>query len=248
MKTTAIIMTSLFLLWSTNVFSAPTNDNFNQAINVSSLINSCSSNAAYTTDDATMDKNQPTCSNASGYNVWFKFQATAITMNIKVDRGGNKGDIKRVNLALWQANGTSQIACNRYVDSEDDVEIGATALTIGNWYYISVDNNSSSYRGTFTLCLNTNLSYDFYEGAINLSSSIGSCSADEAYTTIGATMDKSQGSCNNGSGYNRWFKFQATATTMSVKVDRGGNKGTIKESTSPSWKVMVPHKLAVIDM
>ena len=200
------------------------------AKDVSNLINTCSPNAAFTNIGATMDKSQPTCSNASGYNVWFKFQATATTMNIKVDRGGNKGSIKRVNLGLWQANGTSQIACNRYVNTDDDVELGATALTIGNWYYISVDNNSSSYKGTFTLCLNTTLNYDFFEGAIDLTSSIGTCSSNAAYTTVGATMDKSQGSCNNGSGYNRWFKFQAATNYISVTVDRGGSKGSIKRA------------------
>ena len=228
MKTSTFFLTALFTLTTTLLFAQPANNNFSNAYNVSSIINSCSGNAAYTTKKATMDKNQASCSNASGYNVWFKFQATAPTMNIKVDRGSNKGNIKRVNLALWHSNGTSQIACKRYVSTDDDVELSVTALTIGNWYYISVDNQGKNNRGTFTLCLNTSLSYDFYEGAINVSSFMNSCSPNAAYTTVGATMDKSQGSCNNGSGYNRWFKFQATTSSISIKIDRGGNKGSIR--------------------
>ena len=87
-------------------------------------------------------------------------------VNITVDRGGAQGGIRGVNLALWESDGTTEIECNRYVSVNDDVVVGYTNLTVGNWYYISVDNYASSYRGPFTLCVDNTVDYDYYEGAI----------------------------------------------------------------------------------
>ncbi|WP_185152440.1 hypothetical protein, partial [Fulvivirga aurantia] len=102
-------------------------------------------------------------------------------------------------IAIWENDGTTEVACNRYVNNDDDVSATALGLTPGNTYYISVDNNYSGYRGTFTLCLSDAADYDFYEGAIDVTSTINSCSADAAYTTIGATGDQTAGSCWNTS-------------------------------------------------
>ena len=115
-------------------------------------------------------------------------------MKITIDRGGTKGTIRRVNAALWESDGTTEIASKRYIGDNDDVVVEVVgALTIGNWYYISVDNNYSGYRGSFTLCLDDNdISYDFYEGALDVSGLINSCSADAAYTTYGMTSDKNE--------------------------------------------------------
>ncbi len=241
----SFILSAFFsVLFVSLVFAQPANDDYANAINVSSIINSCSADGAYTNIGATMDKAQGSCNNGAGHNVWFKFQATATTISVKVDRGGSKGNIYRVNVAVWEANGTTEVTCNKYLSNEDDVEITSLGLVIGNWYYISIDNNYSNYRGTFTLCLSTTPSYDFYEGALDVSSLINSCSADAAYTTRGATMDKAQGSCNNGQGYNRWFKFQATATSMNVKVERGGTKGTIYRINVAIWEANGTTELA----
>ncbi|MBN2174467.1 MAG: T9SS type A sorting domain-containing protein, partial [Bacteroidales bacterium] len=115
---------------------------------------------------------------------------------------------------------------------------GYTNLTVGNWYYISVDNNYSGYRGTFTLCIDNTADYDFYEGAFLLTDKTNWCSADAAYTTIGATPDKNAASCwNTSPNYNRWFKFQATATGMiTITVLRGGAYGTIRRINLALWE------------
>ncbi len=223
-------------LWISIAFAQPANDSIVNAIDVSSIINSCSSDAAYTTVNATSDTTLGSCSNGSGYNVWFKFEATAATMSVLVDIGGSKGTMLRTNASIFEANGVNEVACNRYVNNGDNVYVEATNLTVGDTFYISVDNNYSGYRGTFTLCLNTSLTNDYLEGATDVSSFIGSCSSDAAYTTIGATMDQSDGSCSNGSGYNRWFKFQATSPFMNVKVDIGGAQGTMLRTNVTMWK------------
>ena len=221
--------------------NVPSYDFYEGAIDVSSIINSCSADAAYTTIGMTSDKNAGSTWNTSpNYNVWFKFQATTTSMKVTIDRGGVKGTIRRVNTAIWQSDGTTEVSSKRYISDNDIVFCEAVEnLTIGNWYYISVDNDYSGYRGTFTLCLADNdISYDFYEGAIDVSSIINSCSVDAAYTTIGMTSDKNAASTwNTSPNYNVWFKFQATTTSMKITIDRGGSKGTIRRVNTALWEL-----------
>jgi|GEM_PF-3089763 len=220
----------------------PVNNNYGNAINVTSYINSCSPNAAYTTTGGTADLNAGANWNNSGpkYNVWFKFTAPATgVINVVVDIGGAKGTQTRTQLAIWQVGGTTEIGSKRYVANGDDVSLGAVGLTPGNLYYISVDAYSTSYRGTFTLCLQDQVDYDFYEGATDVTSYINSCSSNAAYTTVGATADKVAGSNWNNSGpnYNRWFKFTAPASgRINIIVDIGGTKGTQTSSQIALWQ------------
>ena len=113
------------------------------ALDVTSLINSCSADAAYTTYGMTADKNPGSCWNtAPNYNVWFKFVATTPHMKITISRGGTKGTIQRINAALWQSDGTTQNACKIYINDADNVVLEVVnTLTPGNTNYISVDNN-----------------------------------------------------------------------------------------------------------
>ncbi|MCB0496101.1 MAG: hypothetical protein KDC79_08180, partial [Cyclobacteriaceae bacterium] len=215
-------------------FSQPANDNFANAININSLVGACSSDAAYTTVNATADLNAGSCWDTSpNYNVWFTFDGTATgNMKITIKRGGSFGTIRRINAAIWQADGTTQVACKRYIGNDDDIILEVVGgLTNGTQYYLSVDNNYSGYQGSFTLCLDDNdISYDFYEGTIDIDGLVGTCSADAAYTTYGATADKNPGSCwDTSPNYNRWFKFHGTSTgNMKITIDRGGTKGDIR--------------------
>jgi len=213
-----------------------TYDYFEGAIDITNLIDSCSADAEYTTIGATADLSTGSCGNAGDFNRWFKFVANSTHMNVTVQRGGALGSIQRVNTSIWEADGVSEVACNRYVSNTDVVEVGALGLVVGDTYYVSVDNNYYAYRGTFTMCLDTNLSYDYYEGAIDVSSTIGSCSNDAEYTTIGATADLSTGTCSNAGDFNRWFKFKPTTTSVNVKIDRGGTKGTIQRVNVSIWE------------
>lgn len=233
-----IIFTATLIVVSTILgYSQPSNDNQVNAIDVSTLINTCSTDAAYTTLNATSDGAAATCWNTSpNYNVWFSFVATTGQINITVDRGGSKGTLRRANLALYDSDGTTQLSCNRYVGDNDDVSTGYIGLTPSNTYYIAVDNNYSGYRGTFSLCLSDAVDYDFFEGAIDVSPLVNSCSSDAAYTTIGATADQSAASTwNTSPNYNRWFRFQATTTAINITVDRGGSQGTMRRAQLALW-------------
>jgi hypothetical protein len=130
-------------------------DFYEGAIEIPSTVAWCSADAEYSTYGATSDKNAGTCWNTSpNYNRWFKFQASATgKITISVLRGGSYGNVRRINVALWQNDGVTQVACNRYIGDNDNVTIQTAGLTQGSWYYISIDNNYSYYRGSFTLCL-----------------------------------------------------------------------------------------------
>ncbi len=198
-----------------------------------------SANAAYTTIGATPDKNPGGCWNTSpNYNRWFKFQATGPMARVTVKRGGVFGTIARINAAIWQANGTTQVACKIYVNDFDEVVIQTLSLVPGNWYYLSVDNNYSGYRGTFSLQMNTTVDYDYYEGAFEITNPSSWCSTNAQFSTIGATPDKNPGSCwNTSPNYNRWFKFQATGSGMiSIQILRGGSYGTVLGLNAALWE------------
>jgi hypothetical protein len=78
------------------------------------------------------------------------------------------------------------VACQEYLSDYEDITMGAVNLVPGEWYFISVDNdNSSGYRGTFTLCVDDAVDYDFREGAIELPHFPAWCSAEAIYTVPG---------------------------------------------------------------
>ncbi|MCD6201936.1 MAG: CUB domain-containing protein, partial [Bacteroidales bacterium] len=200
------------------------------AIELTDFNNWCSGNAAYTTMNASPDESRGSCWNTGpNFNVWFKFQATSSDINITLKTGGDEGTLRYPYIALWD-DSSNEIACARYAGSYSDLSIGSTSLVPGNWYYISVDNyNNVTYRGTFTLCIDNTITYDFREGALEIPDTGVWCSGDAAYSTMNASADGIKGSCwNTGPNYNRWFKFQATTPQVLVQLKTGGDEGTLR--------------------
>ncbi|MBI2271585.1 MAG: hypothetical protein HYU69_14670, partial [Bacteroidetes bacterium] len=214
-------------------------DYYEGAVDVSSIINNCSAVNAYTTVQATSDKNPGSCWNTTGgSNRWFKFVATSAQLKVEVKTTGVAGSIQYPYVALWAADGTTQVACQTYSSQYSNLGMNKTGLTIGNTYYISVDNHngSAAYRGTFQLCLSDAVDYDYYEGAVDVSSIINNCSAVNAYTTVQATFDKNKGACwNTLGGSNRWFKFVATSTQIKLEVKTTGVAGSIQYPYVALW-------------
>ncbi|MBS1680127.1 MAG: T9SS type A sorting domain-containing protein, partial [Bacteroidetes bacterium] len=129
------------------------------ALPITDLNNWCSSNAAYSTIGASPDKVRGSCwSNGPNYNVWFKFTAITPNATIQLQTGGINGTLQYPFISLWQSDGTTEIACNKYSGQYTIPSITVSSLVAGNTYYISVDNYTGvSYRGTFSLCV-TNVS------------------------------------------------------------------------------------------
>ena len=214
-----------------------TNDEIAGATTITHSSNNCSANAAYTTINATADGLTGSCwENGPNYNRWFTFVATSANVTLDLKVAGAEGTMQHPNMALWASNGTTQLKCVRRIDATTDVQITSSSLTIGNTYYVSVDNYVGlGYRGTFTLCIDNTTTYDQFAGAITLTHSSNNCSANAAYSTVNATADGLTGSCwENGPNYNRWFKFVATTTnvTLDLKVGAGNRR-----ANSPAWGV-----------
>jgi hypothetical protein len=219
--------------------SPPTNDLRANAIVLTDFNNWCSADAAYTTEMATPDQSKGSCWNTNvSANVWFRFQATTKDITVQMKTGGTEGSLRHGYLALWDSLG-NEITCAQYVSSTSDLTVSHNALTIGDWYYLSVDNHNGAggaYQGTFSLCINAGLDYDWKEAAAELTDLNNWCSADAAYSTLWATADEAKGSCQNtGPSYNRWFKFQATSKDITVQMKTGGSEGSLRHGYLALW-------------
>ena len=197
----------------------------------------CSDNAAYTTVGATPDRVKgSTWYNGPNYNRWFKFQAESNTVRVNVQTGGTEGTIRHAFVAIFNENDI-ELASARYTSEYSDITISTDSLTIGNWYYIAVDNYvSTSYTGTFTLCIQDHIDYDFKNGAIELTELHEWCSEEALYTTVGATADGIKGTAwFNGPNNNRWFEFRASSNMINVMLKTGGTEGTLQYPYIALW-------------
>ena len=166
-------------------------DWYEGAIDVTSIIGvgnyGCSTDEAYTTIGASPDRNAGSTWNNGGplLNRWFKFTAPATgNIDIKIDIEASKGSQRRTQVALWESDGITEVSSDFYDYSNEDVEIGATGLTPGAIYYISVDTYSSSFDGTFTLCLSDGIGD--YCNKVFASASTGN--RNTLYELSGSTM------------------------------------------------------------
>lgn len=245
-----LLLCFLLLITGSLLKAQPSNDNFANAADLDGIMGGCSADEAYTTSGATADGSSGSCFDTHNYNVWFSFTAIATEeVTVTIDRGGIKGTIEKVNVAIWESDGTTQVACTRYSGNRDDVSLFTDALTSGNTYYISVDNKTSSKRGTFTICLDdgagSSATNDEIADAYDITSLIGSCSGDAVYDNTGATADGSAGSCWDTHAYNVWFKFTAPVSgNIQLTVDVGGGKGTLERVNMALWESDASTELA----
>jgi hypothetical protein len=84
--------------------------------------------------------------------------------------------------------------------------------------------------------------YDFIEYAMDVTNMVTpstSCSAFEAYTTMGATPDGNAGDCWGASPaprHNRWFKFIASASqSIFISINVGSTYGTQRRTYAALW-------------
>jgi gliding motility-associated-like protein len=107
-------------------------------------------------------------------------------------------------------------------------------LTIGQDYWISVDDDNTP--GTFSLCLNDQVDYDYKAGAVLLANTNNWCSSDGAYDNTFATADESMGSCWSGAiNKNVWFKFAAVTNFAKISVNTGSGYGTMVRQQFALW-------------
>ena len=108
------------------------------------------------------------------------------------------------------------------------------ALTVGDWYYISVDDDLTS--GSFTLCVSDSVDYDYHAGALELADVNNYCSSDAEFSNLFATADRQQGSCWTGAvNKNVWFRLSAITSNLFVEVKTGTVYGTMRRQQVSVW-------------
>ena len=148
-------------------------------------------------------------------NVWFSFVATGSDVTIDLKTGLGYGTLQYPLLALFDAGGT-ELACGLFVAANQIPAIASTALVPGQTYYIAVDCAPGG-EGSFQLCINNAVDYDYQSAAIDLTGLSG-CSPT-TYTTVGGTADGIAPTCwPYGPTNNRWFRFEAAATDLSIEL------------------------------
>ncbi|MEO1049325.1 MAG: LamG-like jellyroll fold domain-containing protein [Bacteroidota bacterium] len=124
------------------------------AITITHSSNNCSADGAYDTRIGTPDGTKPSnWINGPNANVWFTFQAASNEVTLDVKVAGVTQAMKFPRMALY--NDAMQILANVGDNGiSTDITLNYTGLTVGDWYYVNVDNGpNTGHRGLFTLCI-----------------------------------------------------------------------------------------------
>ena len=138
-------------------FIMPDYDLFEFAIDMTDEIDTGCSGAIYSTVGATSDGDVGSCNPnpSSLHNRWFKFMASNTSIYIYVNNGNDPGTQLHTYMTLWEADGVTELACAAPYFDDPVVYLGYGPLTVGEWYYLSIDVEDSQSAGTFSLCLAT---------------------------------------------------------------------------------------------
>ena len=134
------------------------------AVDIGDIHSYCSADAAFDNTYATPDESAGSCwSGGTNNNVWFKFNAVSTGVFVQVETGGTAGSMRGQQIALWNEAG-NLVKCTEAADYySGQLNLSTDTLTAGHTYYISVDDRRT--HGTFKLCINDSVSFDFQSGA-----------------------------------------------------------------------------------
>jgi hypothetical protein len=197
--------------------------------------NWCSPDARYDNRFATADGSAGSCwSGGTDHNVWFEFVAETGGIRVDIKTGGTLGTMRGQQVAIWNSSG-QQLACNDAGwNYSGTLSLSVDTLTLGRHYFISVDDQTT--HGTFALCMNNKVGYDFKNGSVFLSDIDHWCSSDAQYDNRYATPDGNPGSCwSGGTDHNVWFRFIAISGQIQVDIKTGGTLGTMRGQQVAIW-------------
>ncbi len=223
----------LFVLFGFAAHAQPSNDDKANAILLSSTLHWCSATAAYTNKFATSDVPVTSCDpNGAPRSIWFKFYSVTSYINIQVHSGGGQGTIQYARIALFDQN-SNEIDCGTNSQKFGTYSLASTGLRKSKWHYISISDGNAS--GTFSLCVNNDSSNNFKSNADTLFTVDEWCSTNAIYTNVNGSPDSDTPSCWSGLNRNVWFVFRALFDTVVVKVETGGQKGTLQRPRAVIW-------------
>ena len=158
----------------------------------------------------------PGCAGSAEDDVWYKFQATSTTHFIEVDGYTNFDAV--VQLYSGTCSSPTSLICKNSTAADGLETIDQSGLTIGDWYYIRVYDNSATATTNpyFGICITTPPVNDDCTNAIAIN--VGNTCKPEfgdgtyASQTIAATGGK--GNAND----DLWYKFIADTTVAYINV------------------------------
>ncbi len=181
----------------------PTNDDCANAIAIGEV-----TDLPFNTLAASASGINPACGGTDPVDIWYTYTATE-TGTVSVDLCGSTYDTR---LAVWDACGGNEIACN-----DDSYSCGypsyqsylTTPVTAGNTYYIQVGGyNDATGSGYLTLLFAT---YPANDDCAN-ATPIGEVS-DFPFSTLAATSSGNNPGCGGGTApVDVWFEYTATET------------------------------------
>ena len=128
-------------------------DFYEAAIDLTSIMNSCSEQAVYSTIGATSDRSSGDCLDNPIANRWFKFVGTATgDFYFYVYFSGPDGTMKSAVVTLWEADGSTEVDCDASFLGVTSAYVSEN-VTTGEYYYVSVDVQDIDDLGTFTVCI-----------------------------------------------------------------------------------------------
>ena len=224
------------------VSDVPSFDYPQGAVDLTGSMNGCSTGGTYSNQFATVDHSAGSCWSGGPYNnVWFKFTATSTTfINAQVIVNGTGETMRYPMIALWDATISTQLQCENqqgYGNGTTNLSMSYYGLTPGNVYYIEVDNYTPwGSTGTFDICVSNQPTFDYPQGAVDLTNVNNFCSTGGAYSNLNATADHNKGSCWSGGAYkNVWFTFQAVSSTITSTVSVNGVGETMRYPMMALW-------------
>ena len=210
MKWTSII---LLLILSVALQAQPANDNCFGAVNIPSVDNYCSGDAAFTNVNANPDAVFPDVCFLNYQNgVWFSFIPTEPAIIARLFSGQTFGTLQDPKMALFTGpcNNLTYISCSPGRAQFED-EFTVNGLTIGQRYYLYVEAGVG-FEGTFRLCINDFLAPPSPES--DCPDAVILCDKSpfqvESLTTAGndrTELDQFIGACLSSEFNSSWYKW-----------------------------------------
>lgn len=220
----------LVLLMSIELTSQSTNINCATAFNIADPTNYCSGVDEFdNTGAGESEFPAPLCWNRAENDLWFKFTATAVAVNIAIN-GEAGGDLKDPQLVLYVANDCNMVTelsgCVSTLLGDEVASIFQPDLTIGQSYFIRASGRGGR-EGSFQLCINS------YNPPIqpgqDCETSTILCDKNafvvQSVTGAGNNPDEAAGTClegpslGNSEDRSTWFKWTCeTSGTLTFNI------------------------------
>lgn len=197
----------------------PPNDECLNAISLEPAADSTINNTLGTTVNATLLTLTGGCNPTFGFDVWYKFTATAPQHVAKIKKLTSNGTL---TIEWWTGTCGSMIsqAC---LSANVDSLFGMGSLSIGTTYYLRVFSSSQGLRDNFSIAIFTpnSLVNDECSGATVIVPTADASCVEVDGSNVGATQSAIGGCDASTPIKDVWFQFTASSSSHRIRLSRG---------------------------